>query len=383
MQKQFILLLGLFVATTTAAQNIFPTTGNAGIGTATPTAPLHITGVSWDKLLIQETGTTGLGRITFTNSSNTFYVGTVGSTFTSIGHVKQNSAFLTYDGANGMSIAAGHYDAAIRLYTGGIYDEHERFRIDNVGKMYAMHMSRVSTNRDSIVSMDPSTKELQVAPLRPSRMRFVDNRSSSTSPINYNSSFQTLLKSSAAINITGEGTSLFSVFGIRGGAADSTGKAHELAFSESNQVWFRSGYNAGWGGWKKIVLDSAGVVRIGTTANRAELHVNGEVYSRKVKVTQNNWPDYVFDPTYHLPSLYEVEAYIKKFKHLPDVPSAAIVETDGLDLGEGQTILLKKIEELTLYTIQQQKQIDDLVTQNTILLQQLQELANRINHKNQ
>lgn len=362
------------------AQNTFPSSGNAGIGTGatSPAAPLHIMGYDWDKIMIQELATTSLGRITFSNSGNTLYLGTVGSGVSANGHVKPNASFFTYDGSAGMHFAAVNANANIRFYTGGGADANERLRIDGTGKFYGLAFSRVTTLRDSIVSMDPSTKELQVSPLRPSRMRFLDTRAVATSPANYNTSLQVQLKNNSTVNLASEGSGLSSVVGLRGGSADNTGKSHELAFSDNNQVWIRSGYNAAWGGWKKMVLDSAGIVRLGTTANRAALHVNGEVFTRKVKVTQNNWPDYVFNPTYQLPSLYEVESYIKQYHHLPEVPSAAEVEKEGLDLGNIQAVLLRKIEELTLYSIQQQKQLDALHEQNKKLTQLLEEmLANK------
>lgn len=91
------------------------------------------------------------------------------------------------------------------------------------------------------------------------------------------------------------------------------------------------------------------------------LYVEKGVCTEKVKVTDvNNFPDFVFEEDYNLRSLTEVEAYITQNKHLPNVPSAAEVEKDGLDLGEMDKILLQKIEELTLYTIEQQKQIEAL-----------------------
>ena len=77
-----------------------------------------------------------------------------------------------------------------------------------------------------------------------------------------------------------------------------------------------------------------------------------------------SWPDYVFAEDYELPSLKEVEASINKYQHLPGVPSASEVSKDGLMVGEMQKILMEKVEELTLYTIAQQKQIDLLLAHN-------------------
>lgn len=81
----------------------------------------------------------------------------------------------------------------------------------------------------------------------------------------------------------------------------------------------------------------------------------------------NPFPDYVFTNDYKLMSLPELKDYIKENNHLPEVPSAKDVEENGLKLGEMNVILLKKIEELTLYTIGQQKEIDALKEEITEL----------------
>ncbi len=93
------------------------------------------------------------------------------------------------------------------------------------------------------------------------------------------------------------------------------------------------------------------------------LAVNGKIICEEVKVQLfSDWPDYVFNKDYYLPSLYEVYDFIGENGHLKDVPSAEEVKQNGINLGEIQVVLLKKIEELTLYTINQQKIID---TQNS------------------
>jgi hypothetical protein len=69
-----------------------------------------------------------------------------------------------------------------------------------------------------------------------------------------------------------------------------------------------------------------------------------------------NWPDFVFDKEYRLPALTEVEKHIEQTSHLPGVPSETEVLENGIELAKMQAILLQKIEELTLYTIQQSKE---------------------------
>ena len=92
----------------------------------------------------------------------------------------------------------------------------------------------------------------------------------------------------------------------------------------------------------------------------AKLSVDGTVYARKLKITQATWADFVFEKDYKLLSLKEVDDFIRKNKHLPGVPAAVEVLNKPIDLSETQTLLLKKIEELTLYIIQQEKKLDQL-----------------------
>lgn len=106
------------------------------------------------------------------------------------------------------------------------------------------------------------------------------------------------------------------------------------------------------GGTKSLLFVRAdGNVGIGTSTPQAKLAVNGEMFAKRVKVLQTGWPDYVFQPDYQLPSLVDVEAYINSYHHLPEIPAAAEVEKEGLDVGETDKRLLQKIEELTLYLI--------------------------------
>ncbi|MHA4810991.1 hypothetical protein ACX0G9_22980 [Flavitalea flava] len=111
------------------------------------------------------------------------------------------------------------------------------------------------------------------------------------------------------------------------------------------------------------ILDN-GNVGIGISNPQTMLAVNGTVSAKKIKVTQSGWPDYVFDKKYKLPSLKELERFINKNKHLPGIASEEEVKRDGLDIGDTQNILLKKIEELTLYVIQQNKELAQVKEKN-------------------
>ncbi len=133
------------------------------------------------------------------------------------------------------------------------------------------------------------------------------------------------------------------------------------------KVWTNlGGFNYG------LFLANNGNVGIGEKNPQSKLAVNGTIRAREVLVTLSGWSDFVFASDYKLLSLSEVEQFIKQNKHLPEIPSAKEVEENGISLGEMQAKLLQKIEELMLYTIEQQKLIEELQKQ----LKELQQKAN-------
>ncbi|MEM9547992.1 MAG: hypothetical protein AAGA77_18570 [Bacteroidota bacterium] len=106
-----------------------------------------------------------------------------------------------------------------------------------------------------------------------------------------------------------------------------------------------------------------GQVNLGavSAAGGYKLSVDGRVICEELRVEDSgDWPDYVFLPDYDLQSLEKVDAYIQSEGHLPNIPSAKIIEAEGFDTGDMVKRLLEKIEELTLHTIRQQKEIDAL-----------------------
>lgn len=99
-------------------------------------------------------------------------------------------------------------------------------------------------------------------------------------------------------------------------------------------------------------------VGIGTATPSERLSVNGKIRAQEIKVETNNWPDYVFNAAYKPLSLSKLEAFIDQNRHLPGVPDAVSVAHNGIALGEMNKILLEKIEELTLYLIEKDKQLN-------------------------
>lgn len=107
-----------------------------------------------------------------------------------------------------------------------------------------------------------------------------------------------------------------------------------------------------------------GRVGIGVDFPSVALDVSGTIRSQVVKIEATGWADFVFDKAYKLPSLESIENHIQSNKTLPGIPSEKEVKENGIDLGDMQIKLLQKIEELTLYVIDQDKRIKALEEEN-------------------
>lgn len=202
---------------------------------------------------------------------------------------------------------------------------------------------------------------------------------------------------------TSKSISIWNKDGLNIGVDASTGyttKSHFIrpSSTETRTMRFDCTSTTTTGGWEfyngalarsiMFIKQSTGYVGIGTTDPKARLAVNGDIYAKKVRVTPDDWPDFVFESTYELPSLRELELFIAEHKHLPGIPSAKEVGEQGLDLGQNQAKLLQKIEEMTLYLIEQNKrfavQEEAMKAQDKMFSEQedrLKELEKRIDHK--
>ncbi len=121
-----------------------------------------------------------------------------------------------------------------------------------------------------------------------------------------------------------------------------------------------------------------GNVGIGTISPKAKLSVNGEIRAKEVKVLAKiDVPDYVFEPDYELRTLKETKEYIEENKHLPEIPSAKEIGANGINVGEMNMRLLKKIEELTLYQIELMEKLEQQSIELRDVKKELQTLKNK------
>ncbi len=145
-----------------------------------------------------------------------------------------------------------------------------------------------------------------------------------------------------------------------------------IAASVEAQTWGSSGTDATCtnGGATRIVVNDDGTVWIGDGSGTQKststiLFVDGKMRAREVIINMANWPDYVFDSSYQLPELSIVQDFIDSAHHLPNVPSATQVSQEGVELGDMNAILLRKLEEMQLYILQLNSRIKELEALNS------------------
>ncbi len=130
----------------------------------------------------------------------------------------------------------------------------------------------------------------------------------------------------------------------------------QLSNGERSMTINRAPGGANTGSWVFNTHDNFEFVTDGIARVKID---NTALYAREIRVN-STWADYVFEPEYKLMNLYDLEKFIKENKHLPNIPSAKTIENEDLNVGETMRLQMEKIEELTLHTIEQQKQIDYL-----------------------
>jgi len=170
--------------------------------------------------------------------------------------------------------------------------------------------------------------------------------------------------------------------GTFGTSTGTTGISVSQTAAGDSQLQF---YTGQWGSadQARMTITKAGVVGIGTatpctgSTSNCLLAVKGSVRANEV-IVDTGWSDYVFDADHKIAPLSEVEDYIAQNHHLPDMPSAKEVAESGVSVGEMQSKLLAKIEELTLHMIELEKRSTKLEKENTELVQRNRDISARI-----
>lgn len=137
--------------------------------------------------------------------------------------------------------------------------------------------------------------------------------------------------------------------------------------ASGNATWQAAANSSQWTTNSSSIYFNTGNVGIGSQSPDYKLTVNGTVHCSEVKVDVNIPPDYVFEEGYKLRTLEEVKKYIDENKHLPEVPSAKEMEKTGVSVGEMNMLLLKKVEELTLYLLDLKKENEILKTKIEVI----------------
>jgi hypothetical protein len=191
----------------------------------------------------------------------------------------------------------------------------------------------------------------------------------------------------ASTTDTGSGTWL----GVRKGLTNSSvAKSFSLEYWQSGNlntaINFHRGNSVTGGfmtfsagnGIERMRIDPDGNVGIGTTAPGTKLAVNGDISAKRIKITTSGRPDYVFDTSYKLMPLHQLEQYVHQEKHLPEIPAAATVEKEGLDVGEMQKLLLKKVEEMTLHLIDIKNTNNSIKAENEAIRLRIEQLKKKL-----
>jgi hypothetical protein len=305
--------------------DIYFNTGNVGIGTSNPGAKLEVSMASNDGVLLQE-----VERISTTGrlaGSGTPYRGTL------LSFSDANNPTLTA-AIGGLREAPGtNFLGDLAFYTASVSGS----PTTNVSSL-SETMRITSLGNVGIGTTSPTAK-LDIA--GSVRSSLGDQSVSALVLNNSNTSFDNSL-----------------LYGYTARTASSAFRLLDLRTSSgTTNAMYIDGNGNGF---------MAGNLAIGTTDPKGyKLAVNGSAIAESVTVKlHGSWPDYVFKANYSLPSLADVKTYIDKNYHLPDMPSEQDVAKNGINLGEIVKLQTKKIEELTLYLIEKDKQVTEQQKQN-------------------
>ncbi len=189
---------------------------------------------------------------------------------------------------------------------------------------------------------------------------------------------------SGQLNVTNSFYTSTGVIYVRPQNSTAEGGEIRLLGAGSNNTWYVD--NAGGrlrmhhGGISYFDLAANGNLGLGTHTPDYKLDVNGAVRAKEFFV-ETGWSDFVFEKDYELPTLEEVEEHIEEHGHLPGVPSAAEIQENGLEMGQAQTFLMQKIEELTLYVLEISEENAALREDSSELRERIHSLESKLQNK--
>jgi hypothetical protein len=392
--KKVWLLAGVFflVITVNGQTNTFPSSGSVGIGTTTPGEKFHVTG---GRIYANGTGTgSGFTLNTWSmyqtsadvfniryNLSDVLTANTNGNV--GIGTVSPYGKLnISNAGAEGLEFGPGYNSNASRLLSynrsAGVYNKLAldasgfEFQINDVAKM------TMAANGSVGIGTNAPDEKLQVT-----GGRIYANGTGIASGFTLNtwSMYQTnadvfnlrynlsdVLTAGTNGNVGIGAASPDHKLAVNGTMAVLGGSRFSLWNPLTNEYSYAetdasNNLILSTAAAEKMRITSGGNIGIGTPTPAEKLSVNGNIIAKKIRITQTGWSDYVFNDDYKLRDLGMVEAFIKQNKHLPEVPSTKEVEAEGISLGDNQALLLKKIEELTLYIIEMKKEMGGMQAQ--------------------
>lgn len=335
--------ISLMLPLMATGQNTYPATGNVGLGTNSPLTNLHIQAPDTPYLMLRAVG--------YTNSP---------AVLTRKGGIIFNQENTDKTAAIQFAVPPGSHMPGILFSTkpsynmpgSGMKDWYDRMFIHpngNIGIGTAAPGSLFNTNQGTYPSYSASDKVLNIHAAGSASVLELSRDAGSVDGAKI-----------GAVYFTNTLNQIDAHRQVAGIWAENAGSPAYPVLSGGRVVFMTKSLNGGV--QSKMIYDERGNLNIGMAPNTKSyrLAVEGTIGARKVKVTQETWADFVFQPGYQLPSLQEVELYIRQHQHLPDIPSEKEVQKEGVDLGEMNRKLLQKVEELTLHVIDLNKRVKSL-----------------------